>query len=194
MANTTTKSRCRQWVLVLNPKAMENVKMDEKLALNGLNYAYIVHKPGEEQQHTHLVLDFVNARSFESISKLFPGAHIEKAINIASSVQYLTHKNDKKKEQYELKDVATNNEDWLKRLYNQLSYEYINDENVLLDELLTGNYQSIYDIIVSRRYSMEWLQRRERMISVIISNRMHDEIEEKKRKRMEEKVINFFGE
>lgn len=134
--------RFRHFNLVIN-KGAESYEYVRALSegFKNCRYAYILHDKdtlgtGElKNEHIHLVLSFDNARSFESVLKAYPGAHIEKALNLKSSLQYLLHKNDKTKHQYTDNEIITNDTGWLKSIIDSTTYPIL-DENAIIRDLL----------------------------------------------------------
>lgn len=165
-------NRVRNWNLVLNGDTLPgSSEIIQKLTeIGAKNYAFIYHnKDKVKKVHLHLVIEFENARSFDSIKKKMPECHIEPCKSLASSIQYLTHKNATDKEQYEINDVITNNDNWLSTYWN-LGQDYINDEKELISDIMQGKYHNILELVLSEKYSMEWLQRRWKIIEEIFIN------------------------
>lgn len=118
--NMLTKQRGRQWILTIHESAPAFA--DIALAVRSIEvgfYAYILHdkdidlKSGEiTPSHYHLVLEFENARSFVSVQKLFPGAHIEKINSFIASINYLIHNTESSssKSQYERTEIFSNDD------------------------------------------------------------------------------------
>jgi len=160
------QNRNRNWHIVINADTLpKNAEISKKLAETNIkNYAYITHNKDENKKpHIHLILEYENARTFDSLQKKFETWHIEPCKSLVLSLQYLTHKNDKNKEQYEPSEIVTNNPEWLEKNYN-LENDYINDERQLIQELLKGKYKSYFELILSNDYSLEWLNRRRQTI------------------------------
>lgn len=132
--------RERLFNIVMNKSAESYNNIDDILSnLKNVNYAYIVHNKditneGEPKaEHKHLILEFTNARTFKSISNYFKGAHIEKILYLKSSIEYLTHKNDKAKYQYNDEDIITNNKDWLNSFNKDTSYPLLTEQKIIDD-------------------------------------------------------------
>lgn len=166
------ENRARNWNLVLNGETLPNPnEIIAKLAeIRAKNYAFIYHnkaiKDEEKRKHIHLVLEFENARTFESLKKKLEAWHIEPCRNLAQSLQYLTHKNAPDKEQYELDDVIKSNANWFDTYWN-LGQNYVNDEKELMRDIMQGKYHNILEIVLSDKYSMEWLQRRWKIVEEV---------------------------
>lgn len=160
-------NRARNWNITINSEILPTPQEIEQklLEIKAKNFAYITHnKDGAKRPHIHLVLEFENARDFNSLQKRFVKWHIEKSISLVASIQYLTHKNAPGKEQYTLDEITTNNTNWLTQNYELIS-DYINDEKQLIMEIATGQYNDFYDLILCGKYSMEWLNRRWQIIN-----------------------------
>lgn len=118
-------TRARKWFLTINPQAecYDNV-VDIIQAQEKCFYSFIVHTMDKNEdgtnklRHFHLCLDYANARTFESIKKTFKGAHIERPISWTRANQYLTHKNDSNKFQYQVDSVISNDVERYKTIYN----------------------------------------------------------------------------
>ena len=104
------KERTRNWFLTINETATCFKDVQDILNDTKCEYAYIFHEKDEDidNLHIHLVIEYENARTFEQVRKAFEGAHIEKAIHLASCYQYLIHKNDTSKRQYAVTDIISN--------------------------------------------------------------------------------------
>ena len=164
------QNRARNWNLVLNGETLPNQnEIIAKLAeIRAKNYAFIYHNKDDEdkRKHIHLVIEFENARTFDSLKKKLDGWHIETCRNLALSLQYLTHKNAPDKEQYEIDDVIKSNDNWFDTYWN-LGQNYINDEKELIKDIMQGKYHNILEIVLSDKYSMEWLQRRWKIVEEV---------------------------
>lgn len=120
-------------------------------------WAYIFHDPesgyaGEYEviqgkpRHVHIVIGFDNPRTFMSMKKHFPGAHIEISHNLSDCAAYLLHNTpralEQGKKQYDVSEIATNNRDVLSLWLGSkgLGYQPFNAariiEYVYLDGLL----------------------------------------------------------
>jgi len=121
--------RARTWFITINKSANCFDKATEIVANIGLRfYAIILHdkdnntETGEVvEPHYHALIEFDNARSFESVRSSFEGAHIEKAQNIRAVAQYLLHNTpqSKTKATYLTDEVKTND----KPRYEMISVE-----------------------------------------------------------------------
>lgn len=109
-------TRTRNWFLTINKNAQCYNDIDKIIKTQtALFYAYIYHnKDTKKGTHIHVVLKYVNARSFNTIMNTFYGAHIEPVKKeVSAPIQYLIHKNDKQKEQYSINEIITNERDTL---------------------------------------------------------------------------------
>lgn len=144
--------RTRNWFLTINQEAFCYTNL--KSILDGLKhkgYAYILHdKDNEEQPHYHCVLVLENARTFEQVQSLFGGAHIETVASLHQVINYLVHRNDKDKYQYEKTEVIQE--------CNLFDYYYENEEHYKIDtaDLLAcidnGDIHCFYDAV--KRYGL----------------------------------------
>lgn len=98
-------------------------------------YAYILHNMDTKETgeliepHFHLLLVFKNARSFETIQRLFVGAHIEETLNIVSAVNYLIHNGKPTKYSYAKSAIVTNSKNWLETKFQVVKREeFIEDK------------------------------------------------------------------
>ena len=130
--------RVRSYFLTINKNAECFENLEDKLAKTiGTNdyFAYILHdkdtkETGEVvEPHYHLLLVFKNARSFETIQRIFIGAHIEETLNIVSAVNYLIHNGKPKKYNYEKSAIVTNSKNWLESKFQVVKREqFIEDK------------------------------------------------------------------
>ena len=79
-------NRSRKWQLTFNNPADHNWTHEELNAnldtFSGIKYYCMCDEMGTSY-HTHLYIEFINPRTFETIQNAFRGAHIEKAIGSA---------------------------------------------------------------------------------------------------------------
>lgn len=116
----TVKSRCFSMILYPN-EDINHREILEKIKIKN-NYAYITHKKdiyledaeehakGElKKEHTHLVIYFENPRSREAVAKeLNLEINYIQYSSFVAIIQYLIHKNDKDKYQYDKGEIKTN--------------------------------------------------------------------------------------
>lgn len=113
--------RSSYWFITINPNAL--CYNDFTTIINTLyadypylEYSYIYHNIKEDddnfnENHIHCVLYFKSSvRGFNSLKKLFNGAHIEMTNRqrYKRTVQYLIHKNEINKHKYNINDIITN--------------------------------------------------------------------------------------
>ena len=98
-------------------------------------FAYVLHdmdtkETGEVvEPHYHLLLVFKNARSFDTIQRIFIGAHIEQTLNIVSAVNYLIHNGKPNKYAYDKSAIVTNSKNWLETKFQVVKREeFIEDK------------------------------------------------------------------
>lgn len=116
-------------------------------------YAYIFHdKDLNKSPHFHIICSFKQNKSFDSVRKAFPDDQntlVQKLIDKYSSFEYLTHKNDPDKYQYDDALVTTND---LKYFSRPLSKEFSN-EQFLFD--ICFSTLSQYDLAL--RYGRDYI-------------------------------------
>ena len=105
-------TRSREWFIEINQGAQCFNTFKEQLI--DCNYAYISHdkdvkEDGEPKTpHFHLYIYYQNAKTLNSMCTKFNGAHIEKPNNREYCIQYLIHRNNTEKYQYDSKEVISN--------------------------------------------------------------------------------------
>lgn len=120
--------RKRQWTMTVFPEAECYSTFLETLAKeHNLRYAVIKHNKDMEadnkpkREHYHVVLDYTNARGFDALRSKFEGGHLEICKYIDSAIQYLVHKNNPEKHQYNVEEVSTNDIEWLNEaMYHEI--------------------------------------------------------------------------
>lgn len=139
--------RSRKWQLTINnPKehSLEHDKINEKLnEFDGLIYYCFCDEIGENKTyHTHLYIQFKNARNFQTIKNKFQEAHIENAKGTAQENREYIRKegkylnSDKKstnlidtfEEFGQMPDELKGERTDLKELYNSIENGYSNNE------------------------------------------------------------------
>ena len=168
---TTKQKQCAYWFMTINPSAECYNQLDEILQdfINqnpSMEYAYIVHthlenEDNENVNHIHLVLYFKGSvKRFKTLQNIFVGAHIEcsNKQRYYRCIQYLIHKNDINKYQYDRNDIVTNIsapilDDIL--ICNGYQFDYF--DVVLLEdyieECLSSNMTNIYYFI--KRFGLD---------------------------------------
>lgn len=110
-------------------------------------YAFIRHDKDIQEDgtlkpaHYHLVVKYKNNKTFQSVQKDFPGAHIERSQSVSSSVQYLTHQLQPEKAQYGCNLIITNRPDLLQVYLQVPQTEQFNQydiwEYISIDRMFT---------------------------------------------------------
>ena len=98
---------------------------------NCIEYCYILHENdvnelGEiEQPHYHICMRYLtdSSFSFKVVKKSFPFGMIQVGRYWNSMVQYLIHKNDKKKTPHEVSEIVTNIDSETLKFYLESEYE-----------------------------------------------------------------------
>lgn len=179
MAKKTTKTR--KWFLTINQEAeCFPVVKDILKNTDNLNYSMMLHdKDNEEQPHYHLVLEYVNARTFEAVHQKFTGAHIEQVEFMYKVCRYLLHLDDTDKYQYPIEELFTN--------CNSVEYYIENDEfqkleqESLMDNISDG---TIYNLSTAIKvYGLKQVNFYRNMILTLI--------EENKTTSLEARKINY---
>ena len=130
--------RVRSYFLTINKGAecFDNLAdlVTKTIGVND-NFAYILHDKDTKdtgeivEPHYHLLLVFKNARCFETIQRLFTGAHIEETLNIVSAVNYLIHNGKPNKYAYDKSAIVTNSTNWLNSKFQVVKREeFIEDK------------------------------------------------------------------
>lgn len=136
--------RARKWFITINKGASCFDEID--LIINNLSrckFAYILHDcDNEEQLHYHIILNFDNARSFESVQNTFEGAHVDYIKYFNITCQYLIHKNDLDKFQYDSKNIVSNFE--IANYLNADEYTHLNTTDLTLS-ILTNEITNLFD-------------------------------------------------
>lgn len=127
---------------------------------NYIEYSYIYHNEIEkddtdEQGHIHLVLYFKNSvRSLTTLKKIFEGSHIEltNRQRYKRCIQYLIHKNEINKHQYNINEIVTNiNQVDLLDIIHSIGYDFEQfNANLLQDymqQCLSSSMPNIYYFI-----------------------------------------------
>ena len=135
------EQRNRNWFLTINRESSCFTELKAILVNNGStfkHYAYVLHdKDNEEQPHYHLCLEYKNARTFTQVKAMFDGAHVEEMEYKNMSYQYLIHKNDPQKYQYEIDNVMTLEKDYLMLMLNNNEYDKL-DTTTLIEAINSG--------------------------------------------------------
>lgn len=135
------KFRSRRFCLLLYTSEDDtHIKALDYIKNNYENYAYIVHdkdinKDNElKKAHTHIVLEFNNARWSSSLAEelgITPN-YIQNCKNFEKALDYLIHFNDDTKYQYDINEVKGNLK---KKLIKQMN-SFNKDENEIVKEII----------------------------------------------------------
>ena len=130
--------RVRSYFLTINKGAECFANLADLIAKAvGTNdyFAYIRHDKDTKETgepvapHYHLLLVFKNARSFETIQRVFKGARIEETLNIVSAVNYLVHNGKPNKFAYDKSAIVTNSKSWIDSKFQVVKREeFIEDK------------------------------------------------------------------
>lgn len=168
--------RSRKWFLTIHKddEALNTItslinEKEPKIAL--ICHNKDINEDGSDKLiHWHVVLEYENARTFLSMKKTFRDCHIEQPNNFDATMQYLTHKNDPNKAQYEYDDIITNNPNWLKGHYEaSLTTSDLQKEAEIIERIMQGQYEGFYDLIISNDYDMIFLARRKPIIDILFA-------------------------
>lgn len=156
--------KSRKWFITINPQAecySEIMTILDEVRCK--NYVMIYHdaEEGENDRHIHLCIEFDNARHFDAMVKRFKGAHVEVCTYWNRSIQYLVHKNDPQKKQYEYDDlISSYSKDELLGYLMLDEFEKLNTENLLI-AIKEGQIKDIFDAVelwginqVSTKYNL----------------------------------------
>ncbi len=125
--------------------------------LNNCSFAYIKHDKetmtnGElvKEEHYHIILNFENARSFQSVTKHFAGAHVEESHNLADCAAYLLHNTPSAiaagKKQYLFSEIITNNETAVRAWIGDKGVKYdVFNENKIVEYIFVNHCWSIFE-------------------------------------------------
>ena len=130
--------RVRSYFLTINKGAECFANLADLIAKAvGTNdyFAYIRHDKDTKETgepvapHYHLLLVFKNARSFETIQRVFKGARIEETLNIVSAVNYLVNNGKPNKYAYDKSAIVTNSKSWIDSKFQVVKREeFIEDK------------------------------------------------------------------
>lgn len=167
----TKQKQCAYWFLTINPSAecyndvpniIENITKDYPQ----FEYSYIYHNELENEDnfninHIHLVLYFKGSvKRFTTLQNIFVGAHIEMSNKqrYYRCIQYLIHKNDVNKFQYDRSLIVTNiSQPILDDILINNGYEFDYFDVTLLEDYindcLSSNIDNIYYFI--KRFGLD---------------------------------------
>ena len=136
-----------------------------------IEFCYILHEKdvnefGEiEQPHYHICMRYVtdSSFSFKSLKNTFPFGMIQVGRYWNSMVQYLIHKNDKKKTPHEVSEIVTNIDPETLKFYLESEYE---DPKKKEDNTLNELLQMILDGLGHKQYLLMLDNEREKYLPI----------------------------
>ena len=136
-----------------------------------IEFCYILHEKdvnelGEiEQPHYHICMRYVtdSSFSFKSLKNSFPFGMIQVGRYWNCMVQYLIHKNDKKKTPHEVSEIVTNIDPATLKFYLESEYE---DPKKKEDNALTELLQMILDGLGHKQYLLMLDNEREKYLPI----------------------------
>lgn len=136
-----------------------------------IEFCYILHEKdvnelGEiEQPHYHICMRYVtdSSFSFKSLKHTFPFGMIQVGRYWNSMVQYLIHKNDKKKTPHEVSEIVTNIDPATLKFYLESEYE---DPKKKEDNTLNELLQMILDGLGHKQYLLMLDNEREKYLPI----------------------------
>jgi len=132
----------RNFTLSIKNDIIEFIKQVEQCP----QYAWIIHDQDRDPEtnkiidlHVHAYIEFPNPRSFKSVAELLnvPEHMVCKVIDKNGIIQYLIHKNQPEKFQYDFNDITANFD--LKPFFMSKSTTLWSDYNQLRNHKLTPN-------------------------------------------------------
>lgn len=159
------KDRCAYWSLTINEQAkcfneLQNILNEELKNNANIEYSYIKHNADDDDKniHYHLVIYYKGSvKRFTTMQNTFEGAHIEQtnAQRYKRCIQYLIHKNNPEKQQYDCSEVFSNIE--TSELADILTgdgydFELFNSEKVFdyMNEIYLQNHELNMTLFVNR--------------------------------------------
>ena len=138
---------------------------------NCIEYCYILHENdvnelGEiEQPHYHICMRYLtdSSFSFKVVKKSFPFGMIQVGRYWNCMVQYLIHKNDKKKTPHEVSEIVTNIDPETLKFYLESEYE---DPKKKEDNTLNELLQMILDGLGHKQYLLMLDNEREKYLPI----------------------------
>ena len=174
--------RGRKWFITINDGAESWFKFKDVVKdLTRCKYVYIVHNK-EENLHCHIVLNFENARSFESILNTFKGAHIEECKYFNKSIRYLLHLDDADKLQYDITEIVSNyNFEEIAQFLSVDEFEYLSTES-LLTSVLSGEICSLTDAVT--KWGINQVNTKRALIDALIKEHHYFIINDEKTRQL----------
>lgn len=148
----TAENDTQQGKITYTYDDIKNIVVDWSKTLK-LTYFMIEHYKSEKK-HYHIVIRFNSPVLFTIIKNKFPYGNIESARNINASVQYLIHKNDLSKAQYDASEIFTNAEKLGAYLINNSPDIQLNTilEKIDKNEIKEHNMFDYIDIFLYSKY------------------------------------------
>ena len=156
------KFRSRRFCLLLYTSEDDtHIKALEYIKNNYESYAYIIHDKdlnnnGElKKAHTHIVLEFNNARWSSSLAEELGIApnYLQNCKNFEKALDYLIHFNDDTKYQYDISEVKGNLK---KQLIKQMN-SFNKDENEIVKEIIEMiNNSDLIDVSTFVKIMCDW--------------------------------------
>lgn len=128
-----------------------------------MHYAYIKHDKDDKAPHTHILLRFNNNRSLQSVTRIFKeygkgkdngkdvNTMVEIAEDLTASFDYLTHKNQPEKHQYEDDEVISDDVGYFRGIFSSAPKNEENTAFQILMDMESGT--SLREL--ARRYGRE---------------------------------------
>lgn len=161
--------KTRKWFITINDGAESWHEFRDIINNQSrCKYAYIVHdKDNAEQPHSHIILNYDNARSFENIQKLFKGAHIEPCKYFNQSMRYLVHLDDETKYQYDFDEIISSYKaDELLIIIQSDEFEKLDSETILT-AIRDGSVHNITTAVT--RWGLHQVKTHQRIIETLIN-------------------------
>lgn len=136
-----------------------------------IEYFYILHENDKnelgdiEQPHYHICMRYTtdSSFSFKVVKKAFPFGMIQVGRHWNSMVQYLIHKNDKKKTPHEVDEIVTNVDSTTLTFYLESEYK---DPKKIEDDTLNELLQMILDGLGHKQYLLMLDNEREKYLPI----------------------------
>lgn len=170
-------NRFRSFTLIFYAGALELDKLLMKYSVRISHYAYIihdkdvyqedlqdndgnyVHRKGEiEKPHIHLLIDFYNAHTPNAVKKLFTTEldkpRVERVVDKVAQYEYLIHKNDPDKYQYEKSAIISDDINYYEKLCISGEKRDSDDKAIsIVNDILVG----ISPRILMHRYGRDFI-------------------------------------
>lgn len=86
------KQRCRSWFLTINSFDQSHVEFLKNLSQKNVKFVVFQSECGTKSKidHLHAIVQYANQRTFASVKKIWPMAHIEQVKNLQKCTEYCT--------------------------------------------------------------------------------------------------------